>query len=223
MKTFFIPILFFFSAVAFGQETGTIAGALSDKEMNNEPLPFANVSVKNTSKGTTSDFDGLYKIENIPTGTYTLVYSFIGYETVEVPNVQVETGKVTQIKTSLGANAAALEEIVITTVSRRDSEVALLLDQKNAIQMQQSIGSEELSRKAISNVEQGVSKVSGITMVQDRGVFVRGLDDRYNYLMINGLPIASSDPDFKIIPLSYISTNLVSSVDVLKNFLSFFI
>ncbi|MGO1586193.1 MAG: carboxypeptidase-like regulatory domain-containing protein, partial [Mesonia sp.] len=86
MKKLFAQILFFFSAFAFAQETGTIAGALSDKEMNNEPLPFANVTVKNTSKGTTSDFDGLYKIENIPTDIYTIVVSFIGYETVEIPN-----------------------------------------------------------------------------------------------------------------------------------------
>src|SRR5690606_20889052 len=87
-----------------------------------------------------------------------------------------------------------------------------------SISIMQSIGAEELTRKAVSTVEQGLSKVSGITTVQDRGIFVRGLDDRYNYLMINGLPVASSDPDFKIIPLSYISTNIISSVDVYKTF-----
>ncbi|SKB82838.1 Outer membrane receptor proteins, mostly Fe transport [Salegentibacter salinarum] len=198
--------------------TGSIAGKLSDNEVEGQPLPFANVIIKETNKGTTSDFDGLYSLKNIEPGTYTVEFSFIGYETLQIPNVEVVSGKVTEINTGLGASAAALDEVVISTVSRKDSEVALLLEQKNAIQIQQSIGAEELSRKAVTNVEQGVSKVSGITMVQDRGIFVRGLDDRYNYLMINGLPVASSDPDFKIIPLSYISTNIVSSVDVLKTF-----
>ncbi len=221
MKHLLLTLTFFsFGIVMQAQDevTGTIAGKLSDNEIEGEPLPFANVIIKETNKGTTTDFDGLYSLNNLEPGTYTVSFSFVGYETVEVPNVEVLAGKVTEISTGIGASAAALDEVIISTVAREDSEVALLMKQKNAIQMQQSIGAEELSRKAVTNVEQGVSKVSGITMVQDRGIFVRGLDDRYNYLMVNGLPLASSDPDFKIIPLSYISTNIVSSVDVLKTF-----
>lgn len=197
---------------------GSIMGRLTDRELEGGPLPFANVLLKGTSNGTTTDMDGLYSIANLEPGTYTVVVSFVGYETLEVPNVQVMPGKVTELNTELGSSAASLDEVVISTVSRRDSEVALLLDQKKAITIKQSIGAEELARKAVSNVEQGLSKISGISMVQDRGIFVRGLDDRYNYLLMNGLPIASSDPDFKIIPLNYIATNIVSSVEVFKTF-----
>lgn len=198
--------------------SGSIVGKLTDKEMDGEPLPFANVLIKGTSKGATTDMEGLYSLTNLEEGTYTIAFSFLGYETLEVPNVEVVAGKITEVNTELGSSAASLDEVVISTVSRRDSEVALLLDQKNAIEIKQSIGTEELARKAVNTVEQGLSKVSGITTVQDRGIFVRGLDDRYNFLMINGLPVASSDPDFKIIPLSYISTNIISSVDVFKTF-----
>lgn len=220
MKRLFVIAAVFFSPYIQAQEptTGSIAGTLTDKEMNGDPLPFANVIIKGTSTGTMTDFDGLFLLENLESGSYTLSFSFVGYETREVPNVNVVAGKVTEINAELGASAAALDEIIISTVSRRDSEVALLMEQKKAISIKQSIGAEELTRKAVNTVEQGLSKVSGITTVQDRGIFVRGLDDRYNYLMINGLPIASSDPDFKIIPLSYISTNIVSSVDVYKTF-----
>lgn len=218
MKTTLTLLLFCLTPLVWAQEFGSISGSLTDKEVNNEPLPFANITLKNTNKGTTSDFDGNYEITQIPVGTYTVVFSFVGYETVSIPGVIIKANQTTRLSTGLKSSAAALEEVMITAVKSRDSEVALLLDQKNAIQMQQSIGAEELSRKAVSNVEQGVSKVSGITMVQDRGVFVRGLDDRYNYLLVNGLPLASSDPDFKIIPLSYIATSIVSSVDVLKTF-----
>ena len=63
MKQIFGLILLMFSAVALGQ-TGTIEGTLSDKETNNEPLPFANVIIKGTTKGATTDFDGKYIIEN---------------------------------------------------------------------------------------------------------------------------------------------------------------
>lgn len=220
MKRIFFLATILFSLFTQAQDPlkGSITGKILDKEVNGEPLPFANIIIKGTSTGTMTDFDGLFILDNLEPGAYTLSFSFVGYETREIPNVQVVAGKVTEINAELGASAAALDEVVISTVSRRDSEVALLLEQKKAISIVQSIGTEELARKAVNNVEQGLSKVSGISTVQDRGIFVRGLDDRYNYLMINGLPIASSDPDFKIIPLSYISTNIVSSVDVFKTF-----
>lgn len=219
MKKLFAQILFFFSAFAFAQETGTIAGALSDKEMNNEPLPFANVTVKNTSKGTTSDFDGLYKIENIPTGTYTIVFSFIGYETVEIPNVKVEADKVTEINTGLGASAAALDEVMITTVSRRDSEVALLLDQKDAVDIKESIGSQELTKLGVSDAATATTKISGVSSSEASGdVYVRGLGDRYLYTTLNGLPVPSDNIDKKNIDLGLFPTRVVQSVSVSKNF-----
>ncbi len=218
-------LIFIFSVLMTGnalqaqsESRGSIMGRLTDKEMEGEPLPFANVLLKGTSKGATTDLEGIYAIEKLEPGKYTVVFSFIGYETRETLNIEVVAGKVTEINAELGSSAAALDEVVISTVSRRDSEVALLLEQKKAVVIKQSIGAEELSRKGVSNVEQGLSKISGITTVEDRGTFVRGLDDRYNFLLVNGLPIASSDPDFKIIPLNYISTNIVSSIDVLKTF-----
>ena len=87
-------ILFLFGTSVFGQATGSIVGKLIDKEMNDEPLPFANVLIKGTTKGTTSDFDGLYELDGLEPGTYTVVYSFLGYETVEL-TVTVEAVKVT--------------------------------------------------------------------------------------------------------------------------------
>ena len=119
-------------SISYAQETtkGTIAGKLMDKEMSGETLPFANVIIKGTSLGTTTDIDGLYSLDNLAPGTYTVIYSFVGYETLEVPNVTVIAGKVTEINTALGSSAASLDEVVIKTVARRDSQVALLIEQK---------------------------------------------------------------------------------------------
>ncbi|MCB0447112.1 MAG: TonB-dependent receptor [Gelidibacter sp.] len=217
MKQFIIVFVLLTSSFIIGQTNGSITGKLIDKEYNDEPLPFANVLIKGTTTGTTSDIEGLYIFENLNPGDYVLVFSFVGYETQEIP-VKVDAGKVTTVNISMGASAASLDEVIITTTTRKESEAALLLDQKKAVEIKQSIGTEELTRKAVTNVEQGLNKVSGITTVQDRGVFVRGLDDRYNFLLVNGLPLASSDPDNKIIPLSYIATSIVGSVDVFKTF-----
>jgi len=88
MKKIFIAIFVFINAIALSQTTGTIQGTVYDKEVENSPLPFANVFIKGTSIGSTTEFEGTYTLRVKP-GTYTVVFSFIGYKTIEVPNVVV--------------------------------------------------------------------------------------------------------------------------------------
>ena len=64
-----------------------IIGKVIDEEFN-ETMPFANVLVKGTNIGVTTDFDGNYSI-NINPGTYTLVFSFVGYRTKELTDINV--------------------------------------------------------------------------------------------------------------------------------------
>lgn len=208
----------FLCLAASAQEAGTIAGKLTDKEANGKPLPFANVLIKGTEKGTTSNFDGLYEISSIEPGTYVVQLSYVGYESKTIHDVKVKTGKVTEINTGLSADAAALDEVVINTVSRKNSEVALLIDQKKATEIKQAIGAEELSRKGVSNAEGAVKKVSGITKVNSRGVFVRGLDERYSFLTINDLPVSPVNWEAKIPSLQLFNSSVISQLDINKVF-----
>ena len=219
MKRIFSILICLVSVISYSQEKGSIAGKITDKETGDQPLPFANVTIKNTSKGTTSDFDGLYEINTIDPGTYTVVFSFVGYETLEVPNVKVVANKVTEVNTGLGASAAALDEVMITTVARRDSETALLLDQKDALEIKTAIGAQELARKGVSNAEGALTKISGVSKQEgEKNVFVRGLGDRYNFTTLNGLPLPSDDPEYKNIALDFFSSDIINSVGVNKTF-----
>ena len=217
MKTIFQLLLFFLTTISVAQQTGSIVGKLTDTDYNNEPLPFANVFIKNTTTGVTSNIDGLYSLENIAPGTYTIVYSYVGYETVEIPNVEVIADKVTNVDVPMGASAAALDEVVIKTTSRKESEVALLLQQKKSIDIVESIGAEQLSKLGVSDAADAATKISGISKTDGTGdVFVRGLGDRYLYTTLNGLPIPSDDVERKNINLDLFPTRLIENIDVSK-------
>lgn len=208
----------------FSQDKGKIVGVLSDNEVNNEPLPFATVQLKGTTKGATTDFDGLYSIDNVDPGSYTVIFSFVGYETLEVPNVTVEAGKVTEINTGLSAAAAALDEVVITTTVSRESEVALLLEQKNATSITEAIGAQELSRKGVSNAAAAIAKISGVSK-QNSGsgnVYVRGLGDRYLNTTLNGLTLPSNNIEKKNIDLDLFPSDVIQNVAVSKAYSSKF-
>ncbi len=200
--------------------TGSIAGKLIDKEVNDEPLAFANVLIKGTTKGTTSDFDGLYEVPNLEPGLYTVVYSYLGYESVEIPNMEVVAGKVTTVDVPMSASqGVSLDEVVVVTTTRKDSEVALLLDQKKAIEIKESIGAQQLAKIGVSDVATATTKISGVSSSEASGdVFVRGLGDRYLSTTLNGLPVPSDDVEKKNIDLGLFPTRVIQNVSVSKTF-----
>lgn len=71
-----------------------------------------------------------------------------------------------------------IEGVVLQGSSNKKTETAVMMEQKKAIIQKQAVSAEEISRKGISNVEQGLTKVTGITSVEGRGLFVRGLEER---------------------------------------------
>ncbi|GAB0156720.1 TonB-dependent receptor [Chryseobacterium sp. Alg-005] len=111
-----------------------------------------------------------------------------------------------------------IDGVVVQGSSNKKTETAVLGEQKKAIIQKQAVSAEEISRKGISNVEQGLTKVTGITAVEGRGLFVRGLEERYNYLLINGLGSPSNNPFQKIIALKQFPTDVVGKLNIYKTF-----
>jgi hypothetical protein len=215
MKLTLFILTLFISTLTFSQSKGTITGVLTDKDSNNETLPFANVLLKGTQINGTTDIDGKYSL-SAPEGNYIVQYSFIGYESIEVP-VTIKSGITITLSKALGASSYKLDDVVITTTANKQKETALLMDQKNAVEIKQSIGSQELARKGVSDVATAVTKTSGITKQEGSGnIFVRGLGDRYNSTTMNGLPIPSNDPEKKNLNLEIFSTDIVEYISIDK-------
>ncbi|MEC3905914.1 carboxypeptidase-like regulatory domain-containing protein [Tamlana sp. 2201CG12-4] len=218
MKKITFLFILLTTVFTYAQTTGTVVGKLTDKEYNDEPLAFANVLIKGTTKGTTSDFDGLYTFSDLEAGDYTLVYSFVGYETQEI-QVTVVAGKVVEINVPMAASAASLDEVVITTTTKRESETALLLEQKKAVVIKESIGAERLSKIGVSDAAAATTKISGVTQSEGSGeIYIRGLGDRYLSTTMNGLAIPSDDVDNKNINLDLFSTQMIENVGISKTY-----
>ena len=217
MKLQLLILTLFISVLGFSQNKGTITGIITDKDANNQSLPFANVTLKGTKIGVNTDIDGKYSISATP-GNYVIQFSFVVYETVEVP-VTVKANETVTINKSIGSGSYKLEDVVVkATAPNREKETAILLDQKNAVVFKQSIGAQEMARKGVSDVEEGLTKITGITKVESRGLFVRGLEERYSNLLINELQAPSNSPFTKIIPLDLFPTDIVGVLNVYKTF-----
>lgn len=200
-------------------QNGTVTGTILDKEFNNEPLPFANIIIKGTKQGSSTDENGKYSISLKP-GSYTLVIGYLGYETKEIPfTIKANEKKV--INHTLEASGVQLNDIEIVQTVLKEKESVLLQEQQKAVEIKQAIGAQELSRKGVSNAEAAVTKTSGVTKQQGvKNVVVRGLGDRYNSTSLNGLALPSEDPEYKNISLDFFGTELIQNVGINKTFSS---
>lgn len=210
----FINLLFFllFSVTTFAQ-TG-IKGIVTDAKTK-EPLPGVVIAVKNTTSGTSSDIDGLYNLK-LSAGKYTITASYLSYELVETNNVTVKQGETTVINFEMIESSQALNEVVVSARKNMESERNLMMERQASTVAVESLGAREMSIKGLSTVADGIKKISGISMEGNSKVFVRGLGERYSMTSLNGFPIASPNPDNKLIPLTLFPTSVVKNVTVSK-------
>ncbi len=125
MKHLITLFILLFTSFCFSQHAGLITGKLLDKEFNNNPLVFADVTIKGTSIKSSTDQTGLFFIENLEDGDYTLVCSFVGYETKEL-KVKVVSGTSKFIKTSLSASTVSLLDLTsVANISEKTNKTEL--------------------------------------------------------------------------------------------------
>lgn len=218
MKKFLFVIFIAFSQIAISQDKGTLKGLLTDKEANNETLPFANVFLKGTNIGATTDFDGNYSFQ-VPTGTHIVSFSFLGYKTVEKTFTIVASQTVVLNQIMSAEEGVALDEIVIKSSVGKESASALLLEQKKATVIIESIGAQTLAKVGVSNAANATTKISGVTKSESSGdIYIRGLGDRYLSTTMNGLPIPSDDVANKNINLNLFSTNIIKNIGISKTY-----
>jgi len=212
MKKIFL-LISLFTSIAFSQDKVQISGKVLDGEMDNEPLLGATVIIKGTTIGVQTDFDGNYILE-IPPGSYTLEYSYVGYTSMKEDITIYES---TTINKTLKANS--LDQVIIVSETNKEKENSLLIAQKKAVEIKQQIGAQELAKKGVSDLATAVTKASGVSKQEgSNAIFIRGLGDRYNSTTLNGLPLPSNTASNKNISLDIFTTDIVAFIDISKTY-----
>lgn len=210
-------VLISLSSSVFGQG-GIIKGQITDAQ-SGEALFGATVMVNGIFYTEMTDENGEFVLSDVPAGTYTVMASLFSYEPSTREDVVVEAGATVNLELGLEGEGIRLGAAEIVVKTNRESESALLLDRRRSVLVSQSIGAQELSRKGVEDAESAVAKLSGISK-QDgvKNVFIRGLGDRYNTTLFNGLPIPSEDPEYKNIALSFFGSDGIQHIGVNKVF-----
>lgn len=203
-------LLFFFSLSLYAQTE--ISGTITDK-VTGDPLVGATIQVSGTSLGAAADAGGKYVL-NLKNGVYTFQVRCMGYKDVVQEKVSVTSEM--ELNFELEILTEALEEVVVRVRKNLENERTLLMERQQSMIAVENIGAKEMNLKGASNVEDGVKKITGISVASAGQLIVRGLGDRYSSTTLNGLPIASPNPDNKLIPLDLFPAATVKNITVSK-------
>ena len=209
-KVFFFILLLVLSTMT--AMAGNIKGTVLDKQTK-EPLTGATIQITGTALGVVADIDGNYTL-NVNDGTYTITVRYIGYKDILLNSIKVKAE--TLLNFEMESDAQALGEVSVVAKKNLEGERALQMERQKATLAIENLGAKELSIKGISNVEEGVKKITGISIASAGQLIVRGLGDRYSTTTLNGLPIASPNPDNKLIPLDIFPASTVQNITVSK-------
>lgn len=194
-------------SMAINSQNYTITGNVTT---SNTSLAFANISIKSLNKGTITDANGYFVIENIPNGTYVIEASFTGYSSLK-KNVTIKNQDIS-ISFKL-VEASLLDEVVITgtkTFKRKTNSPVIV----------NILNSQALNNVQACNLSEGLKFQPGLRVETDcqtcnyTQLRMNGLAGGYSQILINGRPIFS--PLTGLYGLEQIPVNMVDRIETIR-------
>ncbi|MBC9911749.1 TonB-dependent receptor [Chitinophaga varians] len=200
---------------------GVMKGRVVDFETS-QPLPGATVQLAGTTYGVTTDEKGFYRLENVPAGAYDVVISYVGYKRDVLKHMTVEENKERSydIKLQVGGS---LKEVVIDAGPRKvravthNTEQQLLQEIRGATGVVSGISNEMISKTADRNAAEVVKRISGVTVMDDRFIVVRGMNERYNLTYLNGSIAPATELYSKAFAYDLLPSSIIDRILVYKS------
>lgn len=195
---------------------------LTGKVLNEKNEPLAGVSVKIVGGGGTStDVEGRFSLNLTPGKKYELEFSAIGYETKSITETEVTAGQLNELNITLQVKAKTGDNVVIsarTSSARKETVNAAIAFQKNTNTVAQIISAETIRRSPDKNTGEVLKRIPGTSIQEGKYLVVRGLSDRYNQAMLNGILLSSTEPDRKTFSFDIFPSVMIDNIIINKAF-----
>jgi hypothetical protein len=194
---------------------------LSGKVLNEKNDPLAGVTISATGAGgTTSDVDGNFSLNLSAGKKYELSFSAISYAAKTITDVEVFAEKTNELNIILVVAAKDLSGVTVTSRSsiRKESVNSLIQYQKNTNTVASVISAEAIRRSPDRNTGEVLKRVPGTSIQEGKYLVVRGLADRYNQAMLNGILLSSTEPDRKTFSFDLFPAPMIDNIIINKAF-----
>ena len=194
-----------------------IVGRIVDARTGNG-LTDVGIQVVGTTSGTASGIDGRFTLNGVTPGTVTIHLRRLGFTAKTVTGMLLKPGQTMEQDISLEPVTVSLETQVVTASSERGTVNEALDKQRTAVGVVSSVTAEQIAKSPDASAAQAVQRVSGVTVQDNKYVFVRGLGERYTTSSLNGARVPSPEPEKRVVPLDMFPAGLLQTITTTKTF-----
>lgn len=215
-KGILLGMFFMVTLIVAQAQTGTIKGSVKDA-ISGEAVIGANVLIAGTLQGSAADINGEFEVTGVKVGKYNLIISFISYRTDTLRDVTVYADQITLINTTLVEESTSLSEVVVAAQRVKNTDISVMSDIKHSQLVVAGISAQQISLSQDRDAAQIVKRIPGVTIVNNRFVNVRGLSERYNTVLLNGVIAPSTEVDSRAFAFDLIPSNMIDRMMVYKS------
>ncbi len=197
---------------------GTLRLAVRDSQ---DDSPVANVKLyfRGYAVEASSNEQGIAEVE-LSEGEYDISLVHPRYVMQVMRDVSVKADALHEEATALIQSDIVLDEYVVTAPFVEGSLASTISEVRDSDVLAEAISSEQFSKSGDSSASGALKRVTAITIVDGKFVFVRGLGERYSSVLLNGLNIPSPEPTKRVVPLDIFPTGVIQSMSIQKTYSS---
>lgn len=222
IKRLLLFITVFCSTVGLAVAQNTLKGTVTDK--SGQPLIGATLTLTNIQYGTkvynSVGLDGSYIFKGLVEGKYTIEANYVSYQPA---SKSFETnGSVVTVNLSLDDKTSALAEVSVTSRVNRASDQSAINAERNAPIVMNSVSARTIEVSPDITIANVTQRVSGVSIERSNNgeaqfAIIRGMDQRYEYTLINGIKLPSPDNKTRYVPLDIFPADIVDRLDITKS------
>lgn len=201
--------IFHFPMLLNAQDNGSVSGTV---QSGNKPVPSATVGIQTLNKGTYTNNEGEFSLQDIPPGEYVLSVSAVGFRPLK-KNITVEQGREIFIELNLVISVTELEQVVVTGTLKETSI-------KESPVKVSWISNEALSKSGSDNLMDAIKYINGLYKQVDCAVCgtsnirINGMEGPYTSVLIDGMPVMGALAS--VYGLNGINPNIIESLEIIK-------
>jgi hypothetical protein len=217
-KHFLIIIFLLIGTATFAQK-GMITGKAVDAQTG-LPLEGCSIFVIEKTIGTRADQNGVFVLDKLQAGVYSVKCSYMGYVEKIVTDINVKENEIKEINISLSKKSNKELKGVVFSAQRvkgaGETVATLLVAQKNSASVSDGVSAETIKKTPDKSSSDVIKRVTGASIQNDKFAVIRGLNDRYNASFINGAPLPSTESDRKAFAYDIFPSGIIDNLVIFK-------
>lgn len=177
----------------------------------------ARIFVRGTTAEARTDADGHFHL-TVPAGVHTISVLHPRFATQTLSDLHVDATPPRPVEVVLVPTGVELRAFVVLAPAIDGGTATLLAERQDTSDVVDTVSAEEMSRRGDASAASALQRVTGLTVVGGRYIYVRGMGERYSATLLNGSTLPSPEPTRRVVPLDLFPTAMLDSVVVQKTY-----